>query len=57
MVFTLLVTVTLTFDLLTPKSNGFFNLNISYHPKKFEGLSSKGSRVIEQKRFSLFGSL
>jgi len=32
-------------------------LNKGYHPMKFEGSSSKGTRVIEQKRISLFGSL
>jgi len=105
MVFTLRVTVTLTFDLLTPKSigvfysirattpwslkaraqrvlkllskNGFYFLghcdldlwhtdpkinrgillNKDYHPMKFEGSGSKGTWVIERKRFSLFGSL
>jgi len=105
MVFTLRVTVTLTFDLLTPKSKGFLNsiraiallslkalaqrvlkllsgngfhtsshcdldlwptdpkinmgllLNKGYHPMTFEGSGSKGARVIEPKRFSLFGSL
>ena len=104
-VFTLWVTVTLTFDLLTPKSigvfysiraitlwslkalgqrvlellsgNGFYSsghcdldlwptdpkinkgllLNKGYHPVKFEGSGSKGTRVIERKRISLFGSL
>jgi len=97
-VFTLRVTVTLTFDLLTPKSigvfyskkaitlwslkplgqrvlellsgNGFHSsghcdfdlrptdpkinrgllLNKGYHPLKFEGSGSKGTRVIERKR-------
>jgi len=32
-------------------------LNQGYHPMKFEGSGSKGTRVIERKRFSLFGSL
>jgi len=42
-----------------PKINRGFQLNKSYHPMKFEGLtcSSKGTRVFERKRFSLFGSL
>jgi len=104
-VFTLWVTVTLIFDLLTPKSigvfyskratilwslkalaqrvlkllsgNGFHSsshcdldllptdpkiksgllLNQGYRPIKFEGSGSKGTQVIERKRFSLFGSL
>jgi len=103
--FTLWVTVILTFNLLTPKSLGFFNSirattlwslkalgqrvlellsgnvfhssghcdlylwptdpkisrgllrNQGYHPMKIEGLSSKDTRVIERKRFSLFGSV
>jgi len=103
--FTLRVTVTLTFDVLTPKSigvfylfraitlwslkalaqrvlkllggNGFHSLghcdldlwptdpkidrvylcNKGYQPMKFEGSGSKGTRVIERKRFSLFKSL
>jgi len=54
MVFTLRVTVTLTFD---PKIKRVLQLNKSNHPMKFEGSSSKGTQVIEQKRFSLFGSL
>jgi len=105
MFFTFRVTVILTFDLLTPKSNGFLNstraitlwslkalaqmilellsgngfhslghcdldiwptnlkinrgilLNKGYHPMKFEGSGPKSTRVIERKRFSLFGSL
>jgi len=105
MVFTLRVTVTLTYDLLTPKSNGFFNsiraitlwrlktlaqrllkflsgngfhssghcdldlwptdpkinrgllLNQGYQPMKTEGSVSMGTRGIERKRISLFGSL
>ena len=32
-------------------------LNQGYHPIKFEGSGSKGTWVIERKRFSLFGSL
>jgi len=104
-VFTLRITVTFTFDLLTLKSvgvfyeiraitlwslkaldqrvlellsgNGFHSSghcdlylwptdpkisrgllrNQGYHPMKFEGSGSKGTRVIERKRFSLFGSL
>ena len=103
--FTLRVTVTLTFDLLTPKAIGVFYLiraitlwslkslcqrvlellsgngfhssahcdlylwptdpkinrgllfKKGYHSMKFEGSVSKGTRVIERKRFSLFGSL
>jgi len=57
MVFTLRVTVTLTFDLLTPKSIGVFYSIKGYHPIKFEDSGSKGTRVIERKHFSLFWSL
>ena len=58
MVFTLWVTVTLTFDLLINiKINRGLLLSKGYHPMKFEGSGSKGTQVIEQKRFSLFGSL
>ena len=42
--------MTLTFDLLTPKSIGVLLLNKGYHPMKFEGSGSKGTRVIEPKR-------
>jgi len=41
--------VTLTFDLLTPKSIGVF-YSKGYHHMKFEGSGSKGTRVIERKR-------
>ena len=40
-----------------PKINRGLLLNKGYHPLKFEGSGSKGTQVIEQKRFSLFGSL
>ena len=46
--------VSLTFD---PKINRGLLLNKGYHPMKFEGFGSKGTQVIERKRFSLFGSL
>jgi len=39
------------------KINRDFLLNKGYHPMKFEGFGSKGTRVIERKRISLFGSL
>jgi len=39
------------------KINRDFLINKEYHPMKFEGSSSNGTRVIERKRFSLFGSL
>jgi len=35
----------------------YMNINKGYHPMKFEGSGSKGTCVIERKRFSLFGSL
>jgi len=56
MVFTLPVTVTLTFDLLTPKSNGFFNLIKAITLWSLKALA-QSVLVIERKRFSLFGSL
>jgi len=40
-----------------PKIKRVLQLNKSNHPMKFEGSSSKRTRVIERKRFSLFGSL
>ncbi len=40
-----------------PKINRVLLLNKGYHPMKFEGSGSKGTRVIERKRFSLFGPL
>ena len=40
-----------------PKINGGLLLNKGYHPMKFEGSGLKGTRVIERKRISLFGSL
>ena len=40
-----------------PNINRVFLLNKGYHPMKFEGSGSKGTRVIERKRFSLFWPL
>jgi len=40
-----------------PNINRGLLLNKGYYPMKFEGSVSKGTRVIEQKRISLFGSL
>jgi len=40
-----------------PKINRGLLLNQGYHPMEFEGSGSKGTRVIERKRISLFGSL
>ena len=40
-----------------PKINRGLLLNKGYHSMKFEGSGSKGTQVIEWKRFSLFGSL
>jgi len=40
-----------------PKINRGLLLNKGYHPVKFEGSGSKGTRVIERKRISFFGSL
>jgi len=40
-----------------PKINRGLLLNKGYHPMKFKGSGSKGTRVIERKRISLFGSL
>jgi len=39
------------------KLKRFLQLKKSNHPMKIEVTSSKGTRVIERKRFSLFGSL
>ena len=41
--------MTLTFDLLTKINRGLL-LNKDYHPMKFEGSGSKGTRVIERKQ-------
>jgi len=40
-----------------PKINRGLLLDKGYHPMKLEGSGSKGTRVIERKRFSLFGLL
>jgi len=40
-----------------PKINRGLLLNKGYHPITFEGSGTKGTQVIERKRFSLFGSL
>ena len=40
-----------------PEINRGLLLNKGYHPMKFEGSVSKGTRVIERKRISLFGLL
>jgi len=40
-----------------PKINRGLLHNKGYHTMKFEGSGSKGTQVIERKRFSLFGSL
>ena len=40
-----------------PEINRGLLLSKGYHPMKFEGFGSKGTRVIERKRISLFGSL
>ena len=35
----------------------YMNINKGYHPMKLEGSGSKGTQVIERKRFSLIKSL
>ena len=40
-----------------PKIDRGLLLNKGYHPMKFKGFGSKGTQVIERKRFSLVGSL